>query len=73
MNLNEYQSLALRTAPVATADHDLTHALLGFVSEVGELADAIKKRHASAKLMVSAANAILENRPVAAAPSAAIQ
>lgn len=50
MTLNQYQQLALRTAPLGvTADHDLQHALLGLISEVGELADALKKEHAYGK------------------------
>lgn len=49
MKLNEYQTLALRTALVATRDHDLTHAILGLVTEAGELADQLKRRHAYGK------------------------
>src|SRR5574343_434345 len=49
MNLNEYQTAALRTAPVADTGHDLLHAVLGIVTEAAELADVIKKRHAYGK------------------------
>lgn len=49
MTLNEYQIAALRTAPVASADHDLLHAVMGLVTETGELMDALKKQHAYGK------------------------
>lgn len=48
-SLNEYQQAALRTAPVATKEHDLLHAVLGLVTEAAELADVIKKNHAYGK------------------------
>lgn len=60
MTLNDYQNLALRTAPERGKNNafdrpvtqlqgqhcdniDLVHAALGLASEVGELADALKK------------------------------
>lgn len=49
MTLNEYQSLALRTAPDATPAHDLLHAGLGFATEGGEFLDVLKKEHAYGK------------------------
>lgn len=49
MNLNQYQTLALRTAPVETRNHDLMHAILGLVTEAGELADLLKREHAYGK------------------------
>ena len=44
--LNQYQVAALRTAPVASLEHDLLHAAMGLVTESAELMDALKKRHA---------------------------
>lgn len=50
MNLNEYQTAALRTAPSnVSPEHDLWHGILGLVTEAGELADALKKAHAYGK------------------------
>lgn len=41
--LNEYQTLALRTAKRGFVQHDLIHVALGLSGEAGEFADAIKK------------------------------
>jgi NTP pyrophosphatase (non-canonical NTP hydrolase) len=50
MTLNEYQDLALRTAPQGTSPyHDLLHGGLGVATEAGELLDVLKKHHAYAK------------------------
>ena len=49
MQLDEYQRLALRTAPINTENsmgHDLVHATLGLVTEAAEIADVLKKKHA---------------------------
>lgn len=52
MELNKYQELASRTQPAGGKNHwflgeshhvDLIHASLGLLTEVGELADPIKK------------------------------
>ena len=45
MNFVEYMPLALRTAKPHPHEQQVKHAVLGLVTEVGELADAIK-RHA---------------------------
>lgn len=45
MNFTEYMPFALRTAKPHPHDQQVKHALLGLVTEIGELADAIK-RHA---------------------------
>lgn len=45
MNFTEYMPLALRTAKPHPHEQQVMHALLGLVTEIGELADAIK-RHA---------------------------
>lgn len=49
MDLNEYQTLALRTATAQTPHHDITHAGFGFASEAGEYVDVLKKEHAYGK------------------------
>ena len=50
MNLNEYQSLALRTAGEnKTAEHDLLHAGMGVITEGAEFLDVLKKEHAYGK------------------------
>jgi len=49
LSFAKYQCLSLRTAPMANKDHDLLHAVLGLVTEAGELADVIKKNHAYGK------------------------
>ena len=50
MKLNEYQQLALRTAPAdVSPGHDLVHAGYGFASESGEFLDVLKKQHAYGK------------------------
>lgn len=50
MTLNEYQDLALRTAPQGTTPyHDLLHGGLGVATEAGELLDVLKKHHAYAR------------------------
>jgi NTP pyrophosphatase (non-canonical NTP hydrolase) len=47
MTLNEYQDLALRTAPQGTTPyHDLLHGGMGVATEAGELLDVLKKHHA---------------------------
>lgn len=44
MNANEYQRLALRTAPAALSKAErLTNAALGLAGESGEVADTVKK------------------------------
>ena len=43
MNLNEYQSLALRTARPKNAHDELYHLLLGLCGEAGEIAEKAKK------------------------------
>jgi NTP pyrophosphatase (non-canonical NTP hydrolase) len=43
MDANEYQALALRTAPNIAAIERLTNAALGLSGEAGEFADAVKK------------------------------
>jgi NTP pyrophosphatase (non-canonical NTP hydrolase) len=43
MNANEYQALALRTAPNIAAIERLPTAALGLAGETGEFADAVKK------------------------------
>ncbi len=43
MELNEYQSLALRTARYEPQMEQIGHAFEGMVDEVGEIASAIKK------------------------------
>lgn len=43
MNLNEYQTLALRTARPKTANNELFHLLLGLSGEAGEIAEKAKK------------------------------
>ena len=43
MNFIEYSPLALRTLKPFPHDQQVQHALLGMVTEAGELADAIKK------------------------------
>lgn len=43
MNLNEYQSLALRTARPKDAKDELYHLLLGLCGEAGEIAEKAKK------------------------------
>ena len=51
MTLNAYQQLALRTAIVRNADHDLLHAGLGMATEAAEFLDVLKKEHAYGKIM----------------------
>lgn len=43
MNLNEYQSLALKTARSKDAKDELFHLLLGLSGEAGEIAEKAKK------------------------------
>ena len=43
MNLNEYQTLALRTARPKDAKNELFHLLLGLCGEAGEIAEKSKK------------------------------
>lgn len=43
MNLNEYQTLALRTASPKTKKNELFHLLLGLCGEAGEIAEKTKK------------------------------
>jgi len=44
MKLNEYQSLAMRTAKdMGSLDKNLLHVALGITSDAGELADNVKK------------------------------
>jgi len=43
MNLNEYQTLALRTARPKDAHNELFHLLLGLCGEAGEIAEKAKK------------------------------
>lgn len=43
MNLNEYQTLALRTARPKQAKDELYHLLLGLCGEAGEIAEKTKK------------------------------
>jgi len=43
MNLNEYQTLALRTAKPKDAKNELFHLLLGLCGEAGEIAEKAKK------------------------------
>lgn len=50
MTLNQYQSLALRTAPTdVTHFHDLQHAAMGMVTEAAEFMNVLKKQHAYGK------------------------
>jgi len=50
MKLNDYQSGALRTAPQGhDTNREMLHAVLGLVTEAGELADALKKQLAYGK------------------------
>jgi NTP pyrophosphatase (non-canonical NTP hydrolase) len=52
LTLNQYQELALRTAPQGVSlSHDRTHAAWGLVDEVGEIAKALKKEHAYGKVV----------------------
>ena len=41
--MNEYQSLACRTAKLLDRDKAILHAIVGLADEVGEFASAIKK------------------------------
>ena len=43
MNLNDYQSAALRTARPKDANDELFHLLLGLCGEAGEIAEKAKK------------------------------
>jgi NTP pyrophosphatase (non-canonical NTP hydrolase) len=43
MNLNEYQTLALRTANPRDKKNELFHLLLGLCGEAGEIAEKTKK------------------------------
>jgi Predicted pyrophosphatase len=43
MNLNEYQTLALRTASPKDKKNELFHLLLGLCGEAGEIAEKTKK------------------------------
>ena len=43
MNLNEYQTLALRTASPKEKKNELFHLLLGLCGEAGEIAEKAKK------------------------------
>ena len=44
MKMNKYQKLAIRTCVALPSKYDhLNHAIMGLVSEVGEVADAFKK------------------------------
>ncbi|MFZ1301715.1 MAG: nucleoside triphosphate pyrophosphohydrolase family protein [Candidatus Microsaccharimonas sp.] len=43
MNLNEYQTLALRTASPKDKKNELFHLILGLSGEVGEIAEKAKK------------------------------
>ncbi len=43
MNLNEYQTLALRTANPKDKKNELFHLLLGLCGEAGEIAEKAKK------------------------------
>ena len=43
MNLNDYQSLALRTAAPKDKKNELFHLLLGLCGESGEIAEKAKK------------------------------
>lgn len=43
MNLNEYQTLALRTAAPKDKKNELFHLLLGLCGEAGEIAEKAKK------------------------------
>ena len=43
MNLNEYQTLALRTANSKDKKNELFHLLLGLCGEAGEIAEKTKK------------------------------
>ena len=43
MNLNEYQTLALRTARSKDAPNEIFHLLLGLCGEAGEIAEKTKK------------------------------
>ncbi len=43
MNLNEYQTLALRTARPKNATNEVFHLLLGLTGEAGEIAEKTKK------------------------------
>lgn len=43
MNLNEYQTLALRTANPKERENELFHLILGLCGEAGEIAEKMKK------------------------------
>lgn len=43
MNLDQYQTLAIRTKKDGTQDFDLMHSVYGLAGEVGEFADAVKR------------------------------
>jgi NTP pyrophosphatase (non-canonical NTP hydrolase) len=43
VNFSEYMPLALRTAKPFPHDQQVKHALLGLITEIGELADNVKK------------------------------
>jgi NTP pyrophosphatase (non-canonical NTP hydrolase) len=43
MNLNEYQTLALRTARSKESNDEIFHLLLGLCGEAGEIAEKTKK------------------------------
>jgi NTP pyrophosphatase (non-canonical NTP hydrolase) len=43
MNMNDYQTLALKTASPKTKHNELFHLLLGLVGEAGEISEKMKK------------------------------
>lgn len=45
MNAEQYNVLALRTAPITSWKQDLLHAAMGIGGESGEIIDILKKHH----------------------------
>jgi NTP pyrophosphatase (non-canonical NTP hydrolase) len=43
MKVNEYQELALRTAPMFESPNDINYASLGLTGEAGEFSEVVKK------------------------------
>jgi len=59
INMNQYQTAAMRTAKRVDMSYDLNHAALGLAGEAGEFADCVK-RHTIYGKPLDRANAIEE-------------